>query len=44
MKAAVVPAVKAKWDVKEALTPKPEANQVLIKIHPSGRWEAEPSG
>src|SRR5437764_528494 len=36
MKAAVVPAVKAKWEVKELPTPKPEANQVLIKIHASG--------
>ena len=36
MKAAVVPAVKAKWEVKEVPTPKPEANQVLIKIHASG--------
>jgi alcohol dehydrogenase len=36
MKAAVVPAVKAKWEVKEVPTPKPEANQVLIKIRASG--------
>src|SRR5881396_940040 len=36
MKAAVVPAVKAKWEMKEVPTPKPEANQVLIKIHASG--------
>ncbi len=36
MKAAVVPAVKAKWEVKEVPIPKPEANQVLIKIHASG--------
>src|SRR6516162_9384904 len=36
MKAAVVPAVKAKWEVKEVPAPKPEANQVLIKIHASG--------
>jgi alcohol dehydrogenase len=36
MKAAVVPAVKANWQVKEVPTPKPEANQVLIKIHASG--------
>jgi alcohol dehydrogenase len=36
MKAAVVPAVKAKWEVREVPTPKPEANQVLIKIHASG--------
>lgn len=36
MKAAVVPAVDAKWEVKEVPTPQPEANQVLIKIHASG--------
>jgi len=36
MKAAVVPAVNANWEVKEMPTPKPEANQVLIKIHASG--------
>lgn len=36
MKAAVVPAVDARWEVKEVPTPKPEANQVLIKIHASG--------
>ena len=36
MKAAVVPAVNANWEVKEVPTPKPEANQVLIKIHASG--------
>jgi len=36
MKAAVVPAVNAKWEVKDVPTPKPEANQVLIKIHASG--------
>lgn len=36
MKAAVVPAVKSKWEVKEVPTPEPSANQVLIKIHASG--------
>jgi len=36
MKAAVVPAVKANWQVKEIPIPKPEANQVLIKIRASG--------
>ena len=36
MKAAVVPAVNAKWEVQEVPNPKPEANQVLIKIHASG--------
>jgi alcohol dehydrogenase len=36
MRAAVVPAVGGKWEVKEVPTPKPGANQVLIKIHASG--------
>jgi alcohol dehydrogenase len=36
MKAAVVPAVHGKWEVKEIPTPKPLADQVLIKIHASG--------
>lgn len=36
MKAAVVPAVNAKWEVKEWQTPKAGANQVVIKIHASG--------
>jgi alcohol dehydrogenase len=36
MKAAVVPAVDEKWEVKEVPTPKPDANQVLIKIRASG--------
>ncbi|HYL16919.1 MAG TPA: alcohol dehydrogenase catalytic domain-containing protein [Terriglobales bacterium] len=36
MKAAVVPAVSGKWEVKEVPTPKPGPNQVLIKIHASG--------
>ncbi len=36
MKAAVVPAVNRKWEVKEVPTPEPAANQVLIKIHASG--------
>lgn len=36
MKAAVVPAAKAKWEVKEVPDPKPGANQVLIKIRASG--------
>ncbi|MFL6366934.1 MAG: alcohol dehydrogenase catalytic domain-containing protein [Nitrososphaeraceae archaeon] len=34
--AAVVPSVNAKWEVKEVSTPKPRANQVLIKMHASG--------
>jgi alcohol dehydrogenase len=36
MLAAVVPSVNAKWEVKEVSTPKPGANQVLIKMHASG--------
>ena len=36
MKAAVVPAVHGKWEVREVPTPQPGANQVLIKIHASG--------
>jgi len=36
MKAAVVPAVNGKWEVKEWQTPKVGPNQVLIKIHASG--------
>src|SRR5919199_603368 len=36
MLAAVVPSVNEKWEVKEVSTPKPGANQVLIKIHASG--------
>lgn len=36
MKAAVVPSVNSKWEVKEWQTPKAGANQVVIKIHASG--------
>ena len=36
MKAAVVPAVKGQWQVKEIDTPKPDHNQILIKIGASG--------
>src|ERR671930_2724252 len=36
MLAAIVPSVNEKWEVKEVSTPKPGANQVLIKIHASG--------
>ncbi len=36
MKAAVVPSVGAKWQVKEIPTPEPSTNQVLIKVHTSG--------
>src|SRR5271169_2794741 len=36
MKAAVVPSVNGKWQVKEWQTPKAGPNQVVIKIHASG--------
>jgi alcohol dehydrogenase len=36
MKAAVVPSVNGKWEVKDWPTPKAGANQVVIKIHASG--------
>lgn len=36
MKAAVVPSVNGKWEVKEWPTPKAGPNQVVIKIHASG--------
>jgi len=36
MRAAVVPAAHAKWEVREVPTPQPGPNQVLIKIHASG--------
>jgi alcohol dehydrogenase len=36
MKAAVVPSVNGKWEVKEWETPKAGPNQVVIKIHASG--------
>lgn len=36
MKAAVVPCVNGKWEVKEWQTPKAGPNQVVIKIHASG--------
>jgi alcohol dehydrogenase len=36
MKAAVVPSVNAKWEVKDWQTPKAGPNQVVIKIHASG--------
>ena len=36
MKAAVVPAVNCRWDVREWETPKVGSNQVLIKIRASG--------
>jgi dehydrogenase len=36
MKAVVVPAVRARWEVKEIPTPDPGPNQVLIRIRASG--------
>lgn len=36
MKAAVVPSVNGKWEVKEWQTPKAGPNQVVMKIHASG--------
>lgn len=36
MKAAVAEAANQKWSIKEIDKPKPQANQVLIKIHASG--------
>ena len=36
MKAAVVPAPKGRWEVREVPKPEPGANQVLIRIHASG--------
>jgi alcohol dehydrogenase len=36
MKAAVVPKIGSKWEVREVPTPEPSANQVLIKIRASG--------
>ena len=36
MKAAIVPAVNEKWEVKELPNLEPGPNQVLIKIHASG--------
>lgn len=36
MRAAVIPEVRSKWQVKDIPVPKPAANQVLIKIHASG--------
>jgi len=36
MKAAVIPQIHGKWQVKEVPTPHPSTNQVLIKIHASG--------
>ena len=36
MLAAVIPSANSKWEVKEVTTPKPGANQVLVKIQASG--------
>ncbi len=36
MRAAIVPSIKGKWQVKEIPTPKAGTNQVLIKIKASG--------
>ncbi len=36
MRAAVVPAVNGRWEVREVPTPEPGPNQVLMKIHASG--------
>ena len=36
MRAAVVPAVHGRWEVREVPTPEPGPNQVLIKIRASG--------
>jgi dehydrogenase len=36
MKAAIVPAVNEKWEVKDIPNLEPGPNQVLIKIHASG--------
>jgi D-arabinose 1-dehydrogenase-like Zn-dependent alcohol dehydrogenase len=36
VKAAVVPKIGGKWDVREVPTPEPLANQVLIRIRASG--------
>jgi len=36
MRAAVVPSVNGKWEVRDVARPEPGPNQVLIKIHASG--------
>jgi len=36
MKAAIVPAARSDWEIKEVPTPEPGTNQVLIKIRASG--------
>jgi alcohol dehydrogenase len=36
MRAAIVPSVNSKWELREVATPEPGPGQVLIKIHASG--------
>jgi D-arabinose 1-dehydrogenase-like Zn-dependent alcohol dehydrogenase len=36
MKAAFLPSINSKWEIREIQTPKPSSNQVLIKINASG--------
>ena len=36
MRAAVAPAVNARWEIRDVPRPEPSHNQVLIKIHASG--------
>jgi D-arabinose 1-dehydrogenase-like Zn-dependent alcohol dehydrogenase len=36
MKAAIVPALNAPWEIREVPTPEPGPNQVLVKIHACG--------
>jgi D-arabinose 1-dehydrogenase-like Zn-dependent alcohol dehydrogenase len=36
MRAAIVPSVNSKWELREVPTPEPGPGQVLIKIHASG--------
>ena len=36
MRAAVVPSVNGRWEVRDVARPEPGPNQVLIKIHASG--------
>jgi hypothetical protein len=38
MKAAVVPKIDDKWEVREVSTPQSSANQVLIEIHAGGLY------
>jgi alcohol dehydrogenase len=36
MKAAFLPSINSKWEIREIQTPTPSTNQVLIKINASG--------